>query len=78
MSKQWHGGKGSKRRNSDEQSYADNWERIFGKKEPEIKVRKLTPKSASSKVHSDKTKYNRKNQKVKQASMTDLNWDGNY
>jgi|TARA_B100001093_G_C25898768_1_gene623552 hypothetical protein len=56
MSKQWHGGKGSKRRNSDEQSYADNWEKIFGKKEPEIKVRKVTPKGASSKVHSDKTK----------------------
>ena len=31
MSK-WHGGKGSKRRPSDEQLYSDNWERIFGKK----------------------------------------------
>jgi len=56
MTKQWHGGKGSKRRNSDEQSYADNWERIFGKKEPEIKSRKVTPKHGISKVHSDKTK----------------------
>ena len=29
----WHGGKGSKRRNSDEDLYTTNWERIFGKKE---------------------------------------------
>ncbi len=32
MSKQWHGGKGSKRRNSDESKYADNWDLIWGKK----------------------------------------------
>jgi hypothetical protein len=31
MSKQWHGGKGSQRRNSNEKAYADNWEKIFGK-----------------------------------------------
>ena len=24
----WHGGKGSKRRNSDEKLYADNWENM--------------------------------------------------
>ena len=27
----WHGGKGSARRKSDQQKYADNWEKIFGK-----------------------------------------------
>ena len=32
--KQWHGGKGSKRRNSNEELYADNWEKIFGKRKP--------------------------------------------
>ena len=41
--KQWHGGKGSKRRNSNEELYSDNWEKIFGKKKPDIKVRKETP-----------------------------------
>ena len=56
----WHGGKGSKRRNSNEEAYADNWEKIFGKKKPEIKVRKETPSHGVSQVHSDKTKYNRK------------------
>lgn len=31
MSSQWHGGKGSApRKNADQQSYADNWDRIFG------------------------------------------------
>lgn len=29
MSKQWHGGKGSQRRNSNDKAYADNWEKIF-------------------------------------------------
>lgn len=32
MGKQWHGGKGSQRRKSNEQAYADNWDKIFGKK----------------------------------------------
>jgi len=31
----WHGGKGSGRRNSNEQAYADNWDKIF-KKEKEV------------------------------------------
>ena len=51
--KQWHGGKGSKRRNSDDTLYADNWEKIFGQKKPEISVRKETPKHAQSKIHKD-------------------------
>ena len=28
----WHGGKGSKRRKSNEKAYSDNWDKIFGKK----------------------------------------------
>jgi len=58
--KQWHGGKGSKRRNSDDKTYADNWEKIFGKKKPEITTRKETPSHGLTQVHKDKTKYNRK------------------
>ena len=53
---QWHGGKGSKRRNSDNKLYSENWERIFRKPKPEIKTRKETPKHASTQVHKDKTK----------------------
>ena len=31
---QWHGGKGSgRRKGTDQQTYADNWDRIFGKKD---------------------------------------------
>ena len=29
---QWHGGKGSGRRKGSQSTYADNWEKIFGKK----------------------------------------------
>ena len=53
---QWHGGKGSKRRNSNEEKYAESWERIFGKPQPKIKSRKETPSHASTQVHKDKTK----------------------
>ena len=56
----WHGVKGSKRRNSNEEAYADGWELAFGKKKPVVKVRKETPSHGASQVHSDKTKYNRK------------------
>jgi len=52
----WHGGKGSKRRNSNEELYADNWEKIFGKPKPELKSRKETPSHASTQIHKDKTK----------------------
>jgi len=27
---QWHGGKGSYRRNANDQAYKDNWDKIFG------------------------------------------------
>lgn len=32
-----HGGKGSARRPTDKKKFDDNWDRIFGKKEPETK-----------------------------------------
>ena len=38
------------------QAYADNWDKIFGKKKPEIAVRKETPNHASTQIHKDKTK----------------------
>ena len=36
----WHGGKGSGRRGSNDQQYADNWEKIFGKKKKKEKTKK--------------------------------------
>ena len=33
MTQQTHGGKGSKRRSTDEQKYNDNWDKIFPPKE---------------------------------------------
>lgn len=68
---QWHGGKGSKRRNSNEKKYADAWERIFGKPEPKIKEHKKTPSHGLTQVHKDKTKYNRK--KVTRSDLRDEN-----
>jgi hypothetical protein len=59
MSK-WDGGKGSKRRPENDTTYQDNWEKIFGKKKPETKVRKTTPSHAITQVQKDKTKYDRK------------------
>jgi len=32
LTKQWHGGKGSKPRPTDQNKYNDNWDAIFGKK----------------------------------------------
>jgi hypothetical protein len=56
MGKQWHGGKGSKRRNSNEEAYADGWELAFGKKKPEIKVRKEQPAHSITQMHTDTSK----------------------
>ena len=65
MSK-WHGGKGSKPRPvKDQKKFDDEWDRIFGKKEPEIKVRKITPKHGKSQVHTDQTKVIPRKQKYK-------------
>ena len=58
----WHGGKGSKRRNSNETAYRENFDKIFGKK-IEIKVRKETPEHGSTQVHTDKTKVIPRKQK---------------
>lgn len=52
----WHGGKGSERRGSNDQLYADNWEKIFGKPKPVVKARKAQPKHSVSQIHQDKTK----------------------
>ena len=53
----WHGGKGPKRRNSNETAYADNWDTIFGKKDmEEVKARKVLPPHAKTQVQKDKTK----------------------
>lgn len=61
MSK-WHGGKGSGRRTTANTSaYEDGWEKIFGKKKPDVKVRKQTPSHGSTKVHIDKKKQADKN-----------------
>ena len=66
--KQWHGGKGSQRRNSNEESYASNWEKIFGekKKTVETKVRKTTPSHGLTQVQKDK-------KKVSQSELRDEN-----
>tara|TARA_B100000035_G_C20913526_1_gene515090 strand:- start:389 stop:598 length:210 start_codon:yes stop_codon:yes gene_type:complete len=63
----WIGGKGSDRRPkkvSDEQ-FQDNWERIFGKKEPKIKSRKHQPDHSLTQVHKDKTKVIPRKEKYK-------------
>ncbi len=52
--------KGSRRRPEKDGQYQDQWEKIFGKKKPEVKEHRKTPKHAVTKVHRDKTKYNRK------------------
>lgn len=35
----WHGGKGSTRRNSNEQAYRDNWDNIFGPTRANVNTR---------------------------------------
>jgi|TARA_B110001452_G_scaffold167537_1_gene139999 hypothetical protein len=52
MVDQWHGGKGSKRRNSNEKAYADNWEKIFGKKDDKSK-RKDSKSTGTKKQQKD-------------------------
>ena len=58
-------GKGSKRRPEVGTKYQDNWERIFGKKKPEIKSRKATPSHGLTQVHKDKTKIIPRKKKYK-------------
>ena len=40
----WHGGKGSARKDHDNSKYADNWEKIFGKKDKNNDHNKVNPK----------------------------------
>jgi len=42
MTKQWHGGKGSQRRKSNDKAYADNYDRIFGKVDQKTKQKQVT------------------------------------
>ena len=63
---EWHGGKGSKRRTSNEKSFSDNWDKIFredkdmkGKTNP---VKKNMDKLHKPSTHIDKSKYDRKSE----------------
>ena len=67
-----HGGKGSKRRPG--KNYADNYDTIFGKKNP---VKKNMDKLHRPVTHPDASKYDRKSYKDSMAAHNDLNWDGN-
>jgi len=61
-SSNWHGGKGSTPRTDvNSQQYQDNWDKIFGKS-----------KGCPVKDYIDDIK----DQKIKQKSLTELNWDG--
>lgn len=51
--KQWHGGKGSQRRNANDKAYGDNWEKIFGKSSH---ISKDTTRGANAKPSKDKNK----------------------
>jgi hypothetical protein len=44
----WHGGKGSGRRGSDDKKYADNWEQIFGKPRDNINSRESGDKNGTN------------------------------
>ena len=47
----WHGGKGSGRRSSqDDNKYADNWEKIFGKPRENINTRNKETKNGKNKT----------------------------
>jgi len=51
--KQWHGGKGSQRRNANDKAYGDNWDKIFGKSSH---ISKDTTRGANAKPSKDKNK----------------------
>lgn len=44
----WHGGKGSGRRGSDDKKYSDNWEKIFGKPRSNINTRQTGDKNGTN------------------------------
>jgi hypothetical protein len=45
---EWHGGKGSKRRNANDKAYSDNWDKIFGSKKDD-KDKPQEPQSTRTK-----------------------------
>lgn len=52
MSNEWHGGKGDKpRKTNNQKQYADNWDRIFGKKETDTKIN--SPENKTIPDHDD-------------------------
>ena len=51
--KQWHGGKGSQRRNANDKAYSDNWDKIFGKSSH---ISKDTTRGGNAKPSKDKNK----------------------
>ena len=55
-------GKGSKQRPTDSKKFGNNYDAIFGKKDP---VKKNMDKFHKPKTHRDKTKYNRKDKSKK-------------
>ena len=63
---EWHGGKGSKRRNSNEKTFSDNWDKIFGRSEnmkgERNPVKKNMDKFHKPSTHIDKSKYDRKSE----------------
>jgi len=70
---EWHGGKGSKRRTSNEKAFSDNWDKIFGRSEKMKRrdpVKKNMDKFHKPRTHRDKTKYDRKSESEK--LMNDL------
>ena len=44
----WHGGKGSGRRNSNEQAYRDNWDIIFGPTRANVNTRNKDSKNGKN------------------------------
>ena len=44
----WHGGKGSGRRNSNEQAYRDNWDNIFGPTRANVNTRNKDSKNGKN------------------------------
>jgi hypothetical protein len=52
LSNEWHGGKGDKpRKTNNQKQYADNWDRIFGKKETDTKIN--SPENKTIPDHDD-------------------------
>lgn len=43
-SSNWHGGKGSQRRTTNEQAYRDNWDKIFGGDRTKVNHKEETKK----------------------------------